>query len=245
MKDNFSIQSHHYVKFRPCYPIGLYSFLLSLVKDKQAAWDCGTGNGQIARELSGFFNRVYATDISKAQLDNAFKADNIFYKRECAETTDFPDSIFDLITVGQAIHWFDFDSFYTEVRRTLKPEGILAVIGYGLMTADTNTNEIINRLHHDIVGPYWDEERKYIDEEYQTIPFPFKEIKAPVFKNEFDWTFEQLIGYLNTWSAVQHYIRSNGQNPIDLVYEDLQESWQYNPNKTVVFPILLKVGATL
>jgi ubiquinone/menaquinone biosynthesis C-methylase UbiE len=242
MKDNFSTQSEQYVKFRPTYPDELYQFLLPLVKTKDAAWDCGTGNGQVAQELSKHFKKVYATDISEKQIKNAIQRENIFYKVESAERTSFPDKSFDLITVAQAIHWFDFGAFYKEVERTIKPNGVLAVIGYGLLSIDEDTDKIINRFYHEIVGPYWDKERKYVDEYYRTVPFPFKEIEPPKLYNIYEWNIEHLIGYVETWSAVQHYIKVNNQNPVDLVFKDLQQTWGINTAKTVKFPILLRIG---
>jgi ubiquinone/menaquinone biosynthesis C-methylase UbiE len=242
MKDNFSTQSEQYVKFRPTYPNELYQFLLSLVKTKDKAWDCGTGNGQVAQELSKHFKEVYATDISEKQIKNAIQRANIFYKVESAERTSFLDKSFDLITVAQAIHWFDFDAFYKEVTRVIKPNGILAVIGYGLLSINKDTDAIINRFYREVTGPYWDKERKYIDEHYQTIPFPFKEIESPQLYNTYEWSLEQLIGFLDTWSAVQHFIKANKQNPVEFVYKDLQQAWGITSTKTVRFPILLRIG---
>src|SRR3954463_16650076 len=86
------------------------------------------------------------------------------------------DKNFDLITVAQAIHWFDFEAFYKEVKRVIKPNGILTVIGYGLFSIDKDTDAVINRFYREVTGPYWDKERRFVDEHYQTIPFPFKEI---------------------------------------------------------------------
>jgi ubiquinone/menaquinone biosynthesis C-methylase UbiE len=166
MKDNFSSQSNQYIKFRPSYPEQLYNFLLGLVDNKENAWDCGTGNDQVVLELSKYFDKVYATDISADQIRNAYQRDNIFYKVESAEKTSFPEKIFDLITVAQAIHWFDFESFYREVKRTVKPNGVLAVIGYGLIKTEDDTDKVIDHFHHKIIGSYWDKERKYIDENY-------------------------------------------------------------------------------
>src|SRR5690606_29901474 len=97
MKDNFSTQSDKYAKFRPTYPAEFFKYLNSIVKNKKSAWDCGTGNGQIAFELSKFFENVYATDISQSQIDNARKADNIRYSVQRAEKTDFTDGMFDFI----------------------------------------------------------------------------------------------------------------------------------------------------
>jgi ubiquinone/menaquinone biosynthesis C-methylase UbiE len=241
-KDNFTIQSGKYAKYRPAYPPRLYSFLFSLVEDKDAAWDCGTGNGQVAIMLSAFFDKVYATDISEQQIKNAVKQDNVFYSVERAESTLFADNSFGLITVAQAIHWFDFDNFYKEVNRTLRHNGILAVIGYGLIGIDNEADRVIDNFYHNIIGPYWDKERKYVDENYQTIPFPFNEIKAPVLKNIFEWTLEELTGYLETWSAVQHYIKAKNQNPVSLVKAELDKIWMKGAVKNVQFPILLRVA---
>jgi len=241
-RDNFSIQSDRYAKYRPGYPAGLYGFLLSLVQGRQAAWDCGTGNGQVATELSKFFDRVYATDISEQQLKNAVRKDNIYYSVERAESTSFADNSFDLITVAQAIHWFDFESFYKEVSRTCRPNGILAVIGYGLIRTDNEIDKAIDGFYHDVIGPYWDKERKYVDENYGTIPFPFKEIETPVLKNTVEWTLEEFTGYVDTWSAVQHYIKAKNQNPVPLINSELRKIWAEGSVKKVQFPILLRVA---
>lgn len=242
MKDNFSVRSESYAKFRPLYPKEMFAFILPLVKTKQIAWDCGTGNGQVAHELAKHFHKVHATDISERQIANATPAENIFYKVEQAERTQFPDKTFDLITVAQAIHWFDFDAFYKEVKRVGKQGSVLAVMGYGLMTIDDATDKVIDYFYKDITNPYWDDERKYIDENYQTIPFPFEEIPSPKPFITAEWNFDQLIGFLNTWSAVQHYIKANNKNPVDLVYGNLKKTWKNDLMKVVRFPVLLRVG---
>src|SRR5690606_991503 len=154
---------------------------------------------------------------------------------------DFDDDQFDLITVAQAVHWFDFDLFYNQVRRMLKPDGIIAIVGYGLMITNEDSDRILGRLYTDIVGPFWDPERMLIEEEYKTIPFPFDEIKADAFTNVQKWSFEQLTGYLETWSATEHYTAHHNQNPVDLIRDDLKESWEKS-NMQVTFPMLLRIG---
>jgi hypothetical protein len=242
MKDNFSTRSEQYAQFRPTYPGELFDYLLSIVPFTDSAWDCGTGNGQVARQLAHSFSTVHATDISRQQIDKAEARPNIEYSIQPAERTSFPDNSFDLITVAQAIHWFDFDAFYKEVRRTAKDQAILAIIGYNLVQITPAIDEVIAHFYKNIVGPYWDKERKYVDEGYQTIPFPFEEIKAPSFKNEFEWTPDHLIGYIGTWSAVKHYEKKNGQDPVDLVREPLLQAWGDDATKPVDFPILLRVA---
>ncbi|MDT0644077.1 class I SAM-dependent methyltransferase [Zunongwangia sp. F363] len=240
MKDNFSTKSEQYAKFRPTYPAELYKFLKKNLDATYRAWDCGTGNGQVAGELAKFFEEVYATDISEQQLENAVRKQNIIYSKQPAEKTDFPDNYFDLVTVAQAIHWFDFDKFYAEVKRVLKPGGLIAVMGYGLFSCDAETNKIINHFYRNITDPYWDPERKYLDEDYKTIPFPFTEIATPEFKLELEWSLEQLLGYLKTWSAVKHYENTNRKNPVDLVAEDFRKS--FGEKGKVVYPILFRLG---
>ncbi|WP_282018899.1 class I SAM-dependent methyltransferase [Salegentibacter mishustinae] len=240
MKDNFSSKSSSYAKYRPTYPQELYQFLKEKLHKTEKAWDCGTGNGQVAGALAKFFKEVQATDISQQQLDNTIIQPNIHYSVQAAEKTNFPDNSFDLITVAQAIHWFNFEAFYKEVARVLKPDGIIAVIGYSLFKSNPKTDEVILKFYHDFVGPFWDEERKYLDEKYKTIPFPFKELESPVFEQEYEWTFNHLMGYLKTWSAVKHYEKANGENPVELIEEELKTT--FGAKNKVVFPILFRLG---
>jgi ubiquinone/menaquinone biosynthesis C-methylase UbiE len=241
MKDNFSKQASSYSKYRPHYPDEMIEYLISFVNNKSIALDIATGNGQIAHKLSAFFEKVYGTDISQKQLDNATQAFNIIYRLEPAEKTSFEDKTFDLITVAQAIHWFNFDQFYKEIYRILKPDGIFAVLGYGLFSTNPESDLILRNYYYNIIGPYWDKERKYLDENYTTIPFPFDEIKTESFENHFSWSFEELMGYLETWSSTQSYILKNESNPLDLIREELKESWQKN-DKKVTFPLLFRIG---
>lgn len=242
MKDNFSTQSDHYARYRPGYPDELFSYIAELTPGKEAAWDCGTGNGQVAGKLAAYFRQVYATDISQNQLDNAIPSPNISYSLQPAEKTSFPDKLFDLIIVAQAIHWFNFDDFYREVKRTLKQEGYLIVTGYHLLQIAEEMDALIRSFYEDVVGPYWDEERRYIDEKYQTIPFPFEEIRTPEFSLKLEWTLEHLLGYLNTWSAVKHFQKKNGYNPVDELKEGLRRAWGDQEYRTITLPLLLRIG---
>lgn len=240
MKDNFSTRADRYAQFRPTYPEALFEHLSQLSPGKEAAWDCGTGNGQVAQRLAAAFQNVQATDISRQQLDNAIVLPNIHYSLQPAERTDFPDHSFDLITVAQAIHWFDFDAFYAEVDRTLKPGGILAVIGYNLPRFNSAVDTVIDGFYRNVIGPFWDKERRYIDENYRTIPFPYADLPSPGFTIDVKWSFDHLIGYIETWSAVKHYQKQKEENPVALVEPGLKAAWGKASRLSGRFPILLR-----
>lgn len=242
MKDNFSLQSDRYAKYRPTYPPDFFEYLNTIVPGKQNAWDCGTGNGQLACELAKTFEHVFATDISQSQIDNALPKNNIIYSVQPAEKTNFESGIFDLVVIAQAIHWFDFEQFYREVRRTAKEKALLCITGYGKIQISEQTDNLITHFYNNVVGAYWDKERKYIDENYETIPFPFDEIQTPKFENRHQWPLEHLIGYLNTWSAVKHFTRQNGYNPVDDLQNQLERYWNREEIKEVTFPLLLRIG---
>lgn len=220
----------------------MFDFILHHVPVHQRAWDVATGNGQVAGKLSQHFEQVMATDISENQLRHAVQRNNIIYKTESAEHSSFADASFDLITVGQAIHWFKFDAFYQEARRTSRQGGIIAVIGYPLFSISKEVDELIWKFYAETLHDCWDRERKYLDEQYATLPFPFTEIKSPPFEMRYDWTLDQLVGFLNTWSAVRHYVVKHGVNPVDSIAKDLQEIWTEDEKKKIHFPILLKLG---
>ncbi|HEX9979261.1 MAG TPA: class I SAM-dependent methyltransferase [Flavobacterium sp.] len=241
MKDYFSDVASDYASYRPHYPPEMIGYIVSFVDEKLKALDVATGNGQVAALLADHFKEVFATDISTAQLADAVQKVNIIYKCESAEETGFPNNTFDLITVAQAIHWFDFDKFYKEVYRILKPKGIFAILGYDLLSTNPETDKIIRHYYNNILGDYWHPERRYLDEQYTTIPFPFDEIPVKRFRNEFIWSFEQLEGYFGTWSAGQNYKKKNCSNPFDLVRDELLDSWERN-DKKVAFPLLLRIG---
>ena len=240
IKHLFSSHSKQYATFRPTYPKGLYDFVFKHVKKFETAWDCGTGNGQVARDLSPKFKKVQATDISANQLANAYQAENIFYSA-AGEETIFPDRQFDLITVAQAIHWFDISKFYTEVSRVAREDAILAIWGYSLLSINPEIDTILKHFYTEIVGTYWDKERKLIDEQYKTIPFPYDELQTPEFKFSLTWTLEEFRGYISTWSAVQKYIRANKIDPVDNFIKQILPFWK-SPKLTVSFPLFLRLG---
>lgn len=242
MKDNFSTQANEYAKFRPGYPPELFSYIAGLAPSLHAAWDCATGNGQAAVLLADIFTSVFATDISQKQLDNATPKPNISYSVAPAEKTPFPDSYFDCVVVAQALHWFNFPLFYAELDRVLKPGGVFAAIGYSLPSIDAGTDELLLHFYKNVIGMYWDMERRYVENEYSNVPFPYPLIQSPEFTISYRWNVLQFKGYLHSWSAVQHYIKANKHDPVLLIEDAIRTEWHTDEEKEVTFPIFVKIG---
>lgn len=239
-KDYFSGHSKLYATFRPTYPDALYSFLFRYVKNFDSVWDCATGNGQVAQVLAKRFKTVHASDISQQQLDQAVQGNNIIYSIQKAEQTTFPDNQFDLITVGQAMHWFDLEKFYAEVNRVAKKDAVLAVWGYAVCSVNTEIDKHFDHFYNHIVGPYWDNARRIVEEEYQNVSFPFKQIETPKFFIRVEWTLQEFTGYLSTWSATQKFIKEKNFDPVPEVTEVLRPLWE--GKKIVSFPVFMKLG---
>ncbi len=242
-KDHFSKQSQDYARYRPNYPPSLFQWLASLTAAHELAWDVGTGNGQAALALADHYRRVIATDPAEAQLRHAVAHERVTYKVMPAEHSDLGDASVDLVTVAQALHWFEFERFYREVQRVLRPGGVIAVWAYGLNQVSADVDPILGHYYTDVVGSYWPPERRYIDEGYRTVPFPFMEIHAPAFRMEAQWNLHEFVGYLETWSAGQRYRQARGHDPIELARERLCAAWgPAEQSRTVSWPIYLRAG---
>ena len=144
-EDHFSQLAASYSKYRPSYPSALFKYLAECCVNHHQAWDCGTGNGQAAYELTKYFDKILATDASKEQIEYAQHYPKITYRVELAEQVSMDDSSTDLVIVAAAVHWFDFGNFYAEVKRVLKPGGIIAVWGYHLFSISPEIDKILNK----------------------------------------------------------------------------------------------------
>lgn len=224
-KDHFSGHANIYHEARPTYPVALFDWLATQTPARDLVWDAGCGNGQASVALADHFKHVFATDPSAKQVENAQARANVEYRVEPAEQGSLADASVDLVTVAQALHWFDHASFYSQVRRVLKPRGVFAAWSYADCRVDAMIDAVKNHLYVDLTGPYWPPERAYVDSGYRTLPFPFEEIAAPAFEMQARWTLAQFLAYLRSWSATQRYLKAKGVDPVDEVEADLARAW--------------------
>jgi SAM-dependent methyltransferase len=224
-KDHFSGHAKIYRDARPNYPDQLFDWLAGQAPAHQLAWDCGCGNGQATVAIAEHFARTIGTDPSAAQISNAQARANIEYRVEPAEQSSLASASVDLICVAQAMHWFDLDRFYPEVRRVLKPHGVLAAVAYADCAIAPEIDAIKNYLYVDLLDSYWPPERRLVEQRYRTIDFPFVEIAAPHFDLVMHWDAAQFLAYLRSWSATQRYVKERGVDPVDLIEADMLAAW--------------------
>jgi ubiquinone/menaquinone biosynthesis C-methylase UbiE len=245
--DHFSTKSNEYSFSRPHYPESLFEYLSKVTSNREVVWDCATGNGQAAIGLCKYFKKVIASDMSKNQIENRFVRDNIFYEVFPAETANLSDDSIDLITVAQAIHWFNFERFYDEVWRVSKKSGsIIAVWSYGMHKINPEIDKISDRLTvgGDILGNYWPKETEFVKDNYETIPFPFEEFRPPKFKMIVEWSLHDLFSYMETWSSVKKFQLQNHYNPLDLIRKDFEDLWgQENKKRIIEWDLNLRIGS--
>lgn len=243
-KDHFSGHASIYAEARPNYPEALFDWLAEHAPQRELAWDAGCGNGQASIALVERFARVIATDPSTAQIANAAPHPRIDYRVEPAERCSLDDAVADLITVAQALHWFDLDRFYAEVRRVLKPGGIFAAWTYADCHVTPAIDAIKARLYTEITGPYWPPERAIVEAGYATLPFPFHQIAVPSFAMTSHWAIDHFLAYLRSWSGSQRYLKAIGTDAVSLIESELRHAWGDVITRELAWDFRVRVGVT-
>jgi SAM-dependent methyltransferase len=236
-KDLFSAQSSDYARFRPTYPDALFVWLASVAAGRDCAVDVATGSGQAALLLAQHFARVVALDASAAQIAAASPHPQVRYGVAQAENTGLAASSADLLTAAQAFHWFDQAAFFAEAARLLRPGGVLALWCYGLPHITPEVDAVVQHLYGDLLGSYWDPERRLVEEGYRSVTFPFQPLDVPSFAMTAEWEFDGLVGYLGTWSALKAFVRARGGDPLAALAPDLARAWGDSRARLVRWPL--------
>jgi SAM-dependent methyltransferase len=243
-KDHFSRLAAQYSAFRPSYPDALFGYLAGLCRHRECAWDCACGSGQASTRLAAHFAQVVATDASAQQIAAATDSPRITYRVAPAEHSGLESAAVDLVTVAQALHWFDLDAFYREVRRVLRPSGVLAVWTYGVLHVEGDAvDALVQEFYTDITGPYWPPERRLVDAGYRGVSFPFAELDAPPFQMQEQWDRQHLLGYLRTWSGTARYVEKVGRDPVEELESKIARHWSdASSRRRISWPLAMRVG---
>lgn len=240
--DHFSGRSREYARARPTYPDALYRFVADVAPDTGRVWDCATGNGQAAIGLARYFRAVEATDASADQVRHALPAPKVRYTVQPAERTDFAPASFDAVCVAQALHWFDRAAFYEEVRRVLRPRGVLAVWGYDRMRTHDRFDDAFEERILGELKPYWPAQNRLLWAGYKPADFPFERVEAPAFEMRVAWTFDAFRAYVETWSGTRKCLEALGDDALDAHWEALRAAWGDAASREFVMPMHFLCG---
>lgn len=230
----FNEKSEYYAKARPQYPEEIYEYLVTVCHDHKTVWDGACGNGQAAVGLARYFERIEATDISEGQIANAIQHPKVTYTVQSSEKTDFHDNQFDLVSIAQALHWFDYQLFWPEVKRVLKSRGVFAAWGYSWFSIEDRIDAIIQEEFLRHLEPYWAPQNKLLWDYYRNIPFPFERLATPEIEMKMIWNLNQLFAYLHSWSATRHCIEKTGSAFMSDAYKVVKSKWGQAGKKKII-----------
>ncbi len=242
--DHFAPVASQYAAARPGYPPALFAWLAAQCADHALAWDCATGSGQAAVALGAHFAGVIATDASAAQLAQANAHPRVAYRLAPAEQSGLDDGSVDLVTVAQALHWFDLPRFHAEVRRVLKPGGVVAAWSYGIARIEDAAVDALTRdFYHRALAPYWPPERHHVETGYRELAFPFPALPVPALRMAATWTLGELLGYARSWSATARLTAARGEAPWQSFASRLAEGWgDAERTLTITWPLTVLAG---
>ncbi len=245
-QDHFSGHADAYARHRPRYPGALFAWLASLVRERELAWDAGTGNGQVAIALADHFARVVATDASAEQIARAAAHERVEYRHEPSDRVSIAEHSVDLITAGAAAHWFELEGFYDEVRRVAKRGAMVALFSYGPRDFEGILGEPLRRFNEEILAGFWPERMELVHQRYRTLPFPFAEIEAPPFTMTAKPNLGELLAFLETWSASQRYLERHGTRATDAIKDEVASVWgDPNERRAIAYPLFMRAGRVI
>lgn len=133
--ERFTDRVDDYRQYRPRYPATIVDLLArdcNLSRDATIA-DIAAGTGLLAEIFLAHSNRVIAIEPNARMREACATLESIYRRLECvdgtAENTHLPESSVDMVTVGQAMHWFDLPHARAEFARIVRPGG-WCVIAY-------------------------------------------------------------------------------------------------------------------
>jgi len=224
--DHFSGVASDYAAFRPQYPAALFDWLASVSQRHDVAWDCACGSGQASRPLASRFDLVVGTDASPTQVAAADATGNIRFVVATSEAAPLSDAAVDLVTVAQALHWFVGEPFFAEVRRVVRPGGVLAAWSYGMPhIVFEDVEREVHGFINGLLGPYWPPEIRMVLDGYASIDLPFEELETPAFEMNLEWSFKRFLGFVRTWSAIGRYVEERGEDPVPRLAAELEGLW--------------------
>lgn len=239
-----------YARCRPRYPDAFFAWMADQSPALDCCWDAACGNGQASIGLSRWFNHVEATDLSSEQIAAAEQHPRIHYRQGAAEQSHLSSNSVDAVLIAAAIHWLDVERFNREVRRVLRPGGLLVWLGYEpIQGAPEELQTWLKKLYHERLNPFWPPERIHVDTCYSDLEFPVCDQPLPQgLKITEHWTQNDLLGFISTWSALRQASQQVDDNDqarflINNLSDELNQVWPKNSDQlTLHLPLMGRWG---
>ena len=199
----FTGRALFYSTSRPSYPSRILDILRAEIGFDQThvVADIGSGTGLLSELFLTNGNRVMGVEPNDDMRRFAEKSLGKFSKflsvRGTAERTSLEAAIIDLVTVGQALHWFDCEAASREFTRILKPNGHVCVV-YN----DRNNQDSFMKEYDQIVSRYARDRANVptIDQAYLSRFFRNHEYSQFSLSNEQLLDLEGLLGRMTSAS---------------------------------------------
>lgn len=202
----------HYASTRPGYPRQVIRDIYTQIKSKQPKiLDLGCGTGISTRQLAKKGSVIVGCDVDADMLAKASRGQyqNIEYVRADAEKLPFEYKTFDVITMFTSFHWFTTKKAISEIKRVLKPNGIICIVQPGYKSPyRRDMRKIINQTLKLGIKP------KYSKTDFLEFLSKHKFIvtKKKIYKTVDKYPldkFLQLMQSISTWSYVPASKRSS------------------------------------
>jgi SAM-dependent methyltransferase len=219
--EKFTGKAAVYAKYRPTYPKEILKILgdqIEFTRESVVA-DIGSGTGILSKIFLENGNAVYSVEPNNSMRSYA-ERDLSMYPQfhsvaAIAEDTGLPGSSIDLVTAGQALHWFDRERARKEFARILKPTGYALIVYNERKKEDgmmDDYDKIIDRNASKSETP--DVDAEYLSQFYEGGHY--KEFTVP---NEQALDFDGLLGRASSAS----YLPSRDQPGFESLEKDLRE----------------------
>ena len=99
---------------------------------------------------------------------------------------------------------------------------------------------VILELYEGYLGPYWEPERRMVQNGYADVAVPFEELPVPAVDMRQHWEFDHLMGYLATWSPLKRYARDHRENLLAVMQPKLEAAWAGQAQRAVTWALKVR-----
>jgi len=203
-KTVYSTKAEKYAKFRWDYAARAIEVMIEMTQmsSNSTIADIGAGTGILTQHLVAKVQKIYAiepnSELRQILTRELGALPSISVIDGFAEATNLPNNSVDVITVAQAIHWFDPEPTRQEMMRILKDKGWLVLLrNYG---TNQEQNEAIRSLMTEEYGADYTVVNERPKEKPTRFYFGNDDFQRFVFPFQFHQNWDEFIGSLTTAS---------------------------------------------